>query len=301
MAHYLPPAIMALFAPRPPIPYKEPIAKRKMYSYSGVAGFVQKLKDYDHPPPVKKETPQERKKKRKARAKESHEKRIKIQTDKYNPNHPDNTNMTKDAFKTLYVARLSYDITAEDLKQEFEYYGPIVKCHLVTDKDGKSRGYGFVEFESSRDLKEAYKDADGRKINKRRILVDVERGRTVRDWKPRRLGGGLGGTRKGGKEVNQRFSGREPPQHERRGDRGGDRDRGGYDRDRRDSYRGGGGGGGGRDRDRERDRDRGRDRDRDRDRDRRRRDRSGERDRDRDRRRRRDERDGDRERRRRRD
>uniref|UniRef100_A0A7S2TF05 U1 small nuclear ribonucleoprotein 70 kDa n=1 Tax=Lotharella oceanica TaxID=641309 RepID=A0A7S2TF05_9EUKA len=301
MAHYLPPAIMALFAPRPPIPYKEPITKRKMYPYSGVAGFVQKLKDYDHPPPVKKETPQEKKKKRKVKAKDRHEKRIKIQTEKYNPSHPDNTNMTKDAFKTLYVARLSYDITAEDLKQEFEYYGPIVKCHLVTDKDGKSRGYGFVEFESSRDLKEAYKDADGRKINKRRILVDVERGRTVRDWKPRRLGGGLGGTRKGGKEVNQRFSGREPPQHERRdrgggggggGDRDRDRDRG-YDRDRRDSYRGG------RDRDRDRDRDRGRGSDRDRDRDRRRRDRSGERDRDR--RRRRDDRDGDRERRRRRD
>lgn len=27
----------------------------------------------------------------------------------------------------------------------------------------------------------------------KRILVDVERGRTVRGWKPRRLGGGLGG------------------------------------------------------------------------------------------------------------
>jgi len=291
MAHYLPPAIMALFAPRPPVTFKEPITKRKMYPYTGVAGFVQKLKDYNHPPPEKKETPQEKKKKRKAKHKERHEKRIKIHTDKFNPNHPDNTEMTKDAFKTLFVARLNYEITAEDLKQEFEYYGPIVKCHLVKDKNGKSRGYGFVEFESSRDLKEAYKDADGRKINKRRILVDVERGRTVRDWKPRRLGGGLGGTRKGGKEVNQRFSGREPPQHERR-----DRDRGGggggYDR--RDSGRG-----------RDRDRDRG-DRDRDRRRrsregDRRRRERSGERDRDRDRDRRRRRDDGDRERRRRRD
>jgi U1 small nuclear ribonucleoprotein 70kDa len=27
----------------------------------------------------------------------------------------------------------------------------------------------------------------------KKILVDVERGRTVRGWKPRRLGGGLGG------------------------------------------------------------------------------------------------------------
>eukprot|EP00954_Amorphochlora_amoebiformis_P027379 1385167-Amorphochlora_amoeboformis.AAC.4 len=203
------------------------------------------------------------------------------------------------ALKTLFVARLNYDITEADLKKEFEYYGPVVKCHLVTDKKGRSRGYGFVEFESSRNLKEAYKDADGRKVNKRRILVDVERGRTVKNWTPRRLGGGLGGTRKGGKEVNQRFSGREPPDY-RSG--GGDRDRA-RDRDRGDRDRGGRGGGreggygGGRDRrDRDRDRDRGGDRERERRR------RRGEDERDRgagDRRRDRDR--GDRDRRRRRD
>ena len=54
----------------------------------------------------------------------------------------------------------------------------------------------------------AYKQADGRKIEGRRVLVDVERGRTVPNWRPRRLGGGLGTTRMGGEEVNQRHSGR---------------------------------------------------------------------------------------------
>ena len=34
----------------------------------------------------------------------------------------------------------------------------------------------------------AYKHADGRKIDGRRVLVDVERGRTVKGWRPRRLG-----------------------------------------------------------------------------------------------------------------
>jgi len=42
-------------------------------------------------------------------------------------------------------------------------------------------------------MKAAYKDAEGIVILGKRILVDVERGRTVRGWKPRRLGGGLGG------------------------------------------------------------------------------------------------------------
>lgn len=36
----------------------------------------------------------------------------------------------------------------------------------------------------------AYKYADGKKIDGRRVLVDVERGRTVKGWLPRRLGNG---------------------------------------------------------------------------------------------------------------
>lgn len=40
--------------------------------------------------------------------------------------------------------------------------------------------------------------------------MDVERGRTVKDWKPKRLGGGLGKTRVGSPRQNQRFSGRDP-------------------------------------------------------------------------------------------
>ena len=37
-------------------------------------------------------------------------------------------------------------------------------------------------------LTAAYKHADGKKIDGRRVLVDVERARTVKGWLPRRLG-----------------------------------------------------------------------------------------------------------------
>lgn len=46
-------------------------------------------------------------------------------------------------------------------------------------------------------------------------MVDVERARTVKGWLPRRLGGGLGGTRRGGAEVNIKHSGREDNQREK--------------------------------------------------------------------------------------
>ncbi|KAI5426336.1 hypothetical protein KIW84_031947 [Lathyrus oleraceus] len=47
-----------------------------------------------------------------------------------------------------------------------------------------------------------------RKIESRRVLAAVERGRTVPNWRPHLLGGGLGTTRVGGEEVIQRHSGR---------------------------------------------------------------------------------------------
>ncbi|GBP11416.1 U1 small nuclear ribonucleoprotein 70 kDa [Eumeta japonica] len=61
----------------------------------------------------------------------------------------------------------------------------------------------------------AYKLADGKKIDGKRVLVDVERARTVKGWLPRRLGGGLGGTRRGGADVNVKHSGREDNERER--------------------------------------------------------------------------------------
>ncbi len=48
------------------------------------------------------------------------------------------------------------------------------------------------------------------KIEGKRVLVDIERGRTVPTFRPRRLGGGLGTTRFGPKHLNQKYPGRDP-------------------------------------------------------------------------------------------
>lgn len=104
----------------------------------------------------------------------------------------------RDPYKTLFVARMSYDTTEKKVRREFETYGPIKSVRVVTDQEGQPRGYAFIEFEREGDLKTAYKRADGKKIDGRRILVDVERARTVKGFKPRRLGGGLGESRQAG-------------------------------------------------------------------------------------------------------
>merc|ERR1740131_291890 len=158
-----------------------------------------------------------------------------------------------DPFKTLFVARLSYDTTEKKLKREFESWGAIRSVKLITcSKTGKPRGYAFIEYEHERDLKNAYKQADGKKIDGRRVMVDVERGRTVPKWLPIRLGGGRGGR----KAVPPKKGDPLPPRNGDKGDRGrdrdgdrrdarhrdrdGDRDRRGGDRDRRGDDRRGG-------------------------------------------------------------
>jgi len=58
-----------------------------------------------------------------------------------------------DAYKTLFVARTSYDTSERRLKREFEDYGPIKRVKLVKDKEGKSKGYAFIEFEHEKDMR----------------------------------------------------------------------------------------------------------------------------------------------------
>ena len=57
-----------------------------------------------------------------------------------------------------------------------------------------SRGYGFVELESDEAAAEVVRKASRVPVvaGGRRLVVDVERGRTVRNWLPRWLGGGVG-------------------------------------------------------------------------------------------------------------
>lgn len=43
-----------------------------------------------------------------------------------------------DPFRTLFVSRLSYDVTDKKLRREFEEYGPIKRARIVTDKNGAS-------------------------------------------------------------------------------------------------------------------------------------------------------------------
>ncbi|KAM0883447.1 hypothetical protein ACQ4PT_031636 [Festuca glaucescens] len=228
--------LLKLFEPRPLLEHKPPLEKRKLPAYSGMAQFVSRFADPDDPeyaPPVPTcETRAEKKDRIRQLKLEQGAAKVAEELQKYDPQN--DPNVTGDPYKTLFVARLNYETSEQKVKRDFEAYGPIKRVRLVTDKvTNKPRGYAFVEFAHTRDMKSAYKQADGRKVDNKRVLVDVERGRTVPNWRPRRLGGGLGSSRIGGEDAAQKHSSRElqnaagrPRSEEpRRDDRPADRDR----------------------------------------------------------------------------
>ncbi|TYZ62512.1 hypothetical protein PybrP1_008722 [[Pythium] brassicae (nom. inval.)] len=111
--------------------------------------------------------------------------------------------------RTLFVGRLSFATDERALAAFFARYGELVRVRLVRDiATQHSRGYAFVEFARARDFERAYHDAHRRELDGRSILVDFERGRVMPGWKPRRLGGGLGGHKESGQ---LRFGGRDHP------------------------------------------------------------------------------------------
>ncbi|KAI7717958.1 hypothetical protein KC353_g4180, partial [Hortaea werneckii] len=176
--------------------------------------------------------------------------RIRIVTDSGEAEKVKNEERLKDEAETE-EARLKQEEQAEDkydgetklaMKKSKKVVGPARKS-----RKGLSRGYAFVVFEREKDMKAAYKETDHLSIRGRKVLVDVERGRTVSGWRPRRFGGGLGGrhyTKVAPPRPMGGFGG--PPSGPggfRGGFRGGFGDRGGGFRGR-GGYRGGGGGGG---------------------------------------------------------
>ncbi|XP_022870061.1 U11/U12 small nuclear ribonucleoprotein 35 kDa protein [Olea europaea var. sylvestris] len=114
-----------------------------------------------------------------------------------------------DPYCTLFVGRLSHLTTEDTLRQAMSRYGRVKNLRLVRHiVTGASRGYGFVEFETEREMHRAYKDAHHTIIDDSEIIVDYNRQQLMPGWIPRRLGGGLGGKKESGQ---LRFGGRERP------------------------------------------------------------------------------------------
>ncbi|XP_068855038.1 U1 small nuclear ribonucleoprotein 70 kDa isoform X2 [Aphelocoma coerulescens] len=164
MTQFLPPNLLALFAPRDPIPYLPPLEKlphEKHHNqpYSGIAPYIREFEDpRDAPPPTRAETREERMERKRREKIERRQQEVESELKLWDPHN--DPNAQGDAFKTLFVARVNYDTTESKLRREFEVYGPIKRIYMVYNKrSGKPRGYAFIEYEHERDMHSTFEMA----------------------------------------------------------------------------------------------------------------------------------------------
>ncbi len=98
----------------------------------------------------------------------------------------------------IYVGNLSYEVTEEDLRQEFVAFGEVTSVSVITDKiSGRPKGFGFVEMASKSEAEAAITGLNGKILKERTVVVNEARPRTdsrgggYRDGR----GGGFGGGR----------------------------------------------------------------------------------------------------------
>ncbi|KKL15765.1 hypothetical protein LCGC14_2502340 [marine sediment metagenome] len=93
----------------------------------------------------------------------------------------------------IYVGNLSYEVTEEDLRQEFGAFGEVTSANIITDRDsGRPKGFGFVEMATKSEAEAAITGLNGKTLKERTIVVNEARPRTDN------RGGGYGGGRGGG-------------------------------------------------------------------------------------------------------
>ena len=97
--------------------------------------------------------------------------------------------------KRLFVGKLPYETTNNQLEELFGTVGKVESVHLITDKfTGQGKGFGFVEMGSEEDAKKAIETLNGHNLGGRSIVVSEAKPQEDRS----RGGGGFGGGGFGG-------------------------------------------------------------------------------------------------------
>ena len=95
--------------------------------------------------------------------------------------------------KKLYVGNMSYSTTDAALKDMFSQVGTVASAVVIMDKmTGRSKGFGFVEFENDAEADAAIAKWNGQDLDGRKLTVNE-----ARPMEPRapRTGGGYGNDR----------------------------------------------------------------------------------------------------------
>jgi len=73
----------------------------------------------------------------------------------------------------LFVGNISWNVTWQELKDVFAEHGNVGMVRIITDRETRrSKGFGFVEFETVEEAKAALEALQGKEIDGREIRID---------------------------------------------------------------------------------------------------------------------------------
>lgn len=95
------------------------------------------------------------------------------------------------AQQNLFIGSLAYATNDDGLKAHFEQIGPVSSARVITDREtGRSKGFGFVEYENDADNQKAVDQLNGKELDGRAINVSLAR---PKEDRPSNGGSGGGG------------------------------------------------------------------------------------------------------------
>jgi RNA recognition motif-containing protein len=70
----------------------------------------------------------------------------------------------------IYVGNLSYDLTEDQLRKEFEAFGKVNSARIITNRyNGKSKGFGFIHMPNREEVDAALKALSDKEILGRKL------------------------------------------------------------------------------------------------------------------------------------
>jgi polyadenylate-binding protein len=92
----------------------------------------------------------------------------------------------KTKFNNVFVKNLSESTTREDLVKIFGEYGNITSAVVMMGMDGKSKCFGFINFENPDAAAHAVQELNGKKINDKEWYVGRAQKKSVREMELKR-------------------------------------------------------------------------------------------------------------------
>ena len=78
--------------------------------------------------------------------------------------------------KSVYVGNLDWGISSEQLKEHMASAGAIVSADVPVRGDGKSKGFGLVEYETEAAAKAAVEKLHDSELGTRKVFIREDRG-----------------------------------------------------------------------------------------------------------------------------